>query len=35
MGHILHDWGLEQKRTLIRKADERSAGGASVGYDAH
>lgn len=22
MGHILHDWGLEEKRTLIRKAFE-------------
>jgi biotin operon repressor len=22
MGHILHDWGLEEKRTLIRKAYE-------------
>jgi len=35
MGHILHDWGLEQKRTLIRKAyDSLPAGGAFVVYDA-
>jgi hypothetical protein len=35
MGHILHDWGLEQKRTLIRKAYESlPPGGALVAYDA-
>jgi hypothetical protein len=35
MGHILHDWSLEQKRTLIRKAYEAlPAGGAMVVYDA-
>ena len=35
MGHILHDWGLEQKRTLIRKAYESlPPGGALVVYDA-
>ena len=27
MGHILHDWDLEQKRMLIKKAFERLAGG--------
>lgn len=35
MGHILHDWGLEQKRTLICKAYEAlPEGGALVVYDA-
>lgn len=34
MGHILHDWGLEQKRTLIRKAHEAlPPGGALVVYE--
>src|SRR5262245_41246306 len=35
MGHILHDWGMEQKRTLIRRAHEAlPSGGALVVYDA-
>jgi hypothetical protein len=35
MGHILHDWGLEQKRTLLRKAYESlPPGGALVVYEA-
>ena len=35
MGHVLHDWGLEEKRQLIRKAhDALPAGGALVVYDA-
>jgi hypothetical protein len=35
MGHILHDWGLEQKRTLIWKAYESlPPGGALVVYEA-
>jgi len=35
MGHILHDWNLEQKRTLIRKAYEAlPVGGAFVVYEA-
>lgn len=35
MGHILHDWGLEQKQTLIRKAYEAlPLGGALVVYEA-
>jgi SAM-dependent methyltransferase len=35
MGHILHDWDLEQKRMLIRKAyDALSPGGAFIAYDA-
>jgi hypothetical protein len=34
MGHILHDWSLEKKRTLIRKAyDALPFGGALVVYD--
>jgi O-methyltransferase/methyltransferase family protein len=34
MGHILHDWDLEQKRALIRKAFEAvPEGGAVVVYD--
>ena len=35
MGHILHDWDLAQKRTLIAKAHAvLPAGGALVAYDA-
>lgn len=35
MGHILHDWDLEQKRMLIRKAYEAlPEGGALVIYEA-
>jgi hypothetical protein len=35
MGHILHDWNLEQKKTLIRKAHEAlPKGGALVVYEA-
>ncbi len=35
MGHILHDWDLDQKRMLIRKAyDALPAGGAFIAYDA-
>lgn len=34
MGHILHDWDLEQKRMLIRKAfDSLPEGGAILIYD--
>lgn len=34
MGHILHDWNLEEKKMLIRKAFEAiPAGGALVVYD--
>ncbi len=34
MGHILHDWNLEEKRMLLRKAYEAvPAGGALVVYD--
>jgi precorrin-6B methylase 2 len=34
MGHILHDWNLEEKQTLIAKAYEAlPAGGALVVYD--
>jgi hypothetical protein len=34
MGHILHDWGLEDKRKLIRKAyDALPAGGALIVYE--
>jgi hypothetical protein len=34
MGHILHDWGLDEKRTLIRKAYEAlSENGALVVYE--
>jgi hypothetical protein len=34
MGHILHDWGLEKKRTLIRKAYAALPhGGALIVYD--
>jgi precorrin-6B methylase 2 len=35
MGHILHDWGLDKKRLLIRKAYEAlPRGGALIVYDA-
>jgi ubiquinone/menaquinone biosynthesis C-methylase UbiE len=35
MGHILHDWNLEEKKMLLRKAYEAvSPGGAVVIYDA-
>jgi hypothetical protein len=35
MGHILHDWGLEEKLTLIAKAyDALPAGGALIVYEA-
>lgn len=35
MGHILHDWGLEEKRALVRKAYEAlPPGGAFVVYEA-
>ena len=35
MGHILHDWNLEQKRMLIAKAyDALPAGGALLVYEA-
>ena len=35
MGHILHDWSLEEKRFLIRKAWETlPSGGALIVYDA-
>jgi O-methyltransferase domain/Dimerisation domain len=35
MGHILHDWDLEQKRTLVAKAyDALPAGGALIVYEA-
>ena len=35
MGHILHDWGLEDKRMLIRKAyDAVPDGGALIVYEA-
>ena len=34
MGHILHDWDLDTKKTLIRKAyDAVPEGGAFVAYD--
>ncbi len=34
MGHILHDWNLEQKKMLIRKAyDALPSGGSLVAYD--
>ena len=34
MGHILHDWNLDEKKTLIRKAFEAiPAGGALIVYD--
>ena len=35
MGHILHDWNLDEKKMLIRKAyDALNPGGAFVAYDA-
>jgi hypothetical protein len=35
MGHILHDWDLDEKRMLIRKAYEAlPPGGAFIAYDA-
>jgi len=35
MGHILHDWNMEEKRLLIRKAWEAlPTGGALIVYDA-
>lgn len=35
MGHILHDWDLEQKQMLIRKAHRAlKPGGAYIAYDA-
>ncbi|SRR5216683_2675413 len=35
MGHILHDWSLQEKRTLLRKAyDALPDGGALIVYDA-
>ena len=35
MGHILHDWGLAEKRMLLRKAYEALPdGGALIVYDA-
>jgi hypothetical protein len=35
MGHILHDWGLETKKSLIRKAyDAVPEGGALIVYEA-
>jgi hypothetical protein len=35
MGHILHDWDLEQKRVLLRKAhDALPEGGALIVYEA-
>ena len=35
MGHILHDWDLEQKRLLLRKAyDALPKGGALIVYEA-
>lgn len=34
MGHILHDWSLDEKKRLLRKAYEAiSPGGALVAYD--
>jgi SAM-dependent methyltransferase len=35
MGHILHDWGLEEKRLLLQKAyDALPEGGALIVYEA-
>ncbi len=35
MGHILHDWNLDEKKMLIRKAYEAlPTGGAFIAYDA-
>jgi O-methyltransferase involved in polyketide biosynthesis len=34
MGHILHDWGLDEKKTLLRKAHEAlPAGGRLIVYE--
>lgn len=34
MGHVLHDWSLEEKKLLIRKAFEAvPAGGALIVYE--
>jgi hypothetical protein len=34
MGHVLHDWDLETKRTLIKKAyDALPSGGAFIAYE--
>ena len=34
MGHILHDWNLEEKKMLVRKAYEAlPQGGAFIAYD--
>jgi hypothetical protein len=34
MGHILHDWNLDEKKMLIRKAYEAiPEGGAFIAYD--
>jgi hypothetical protein len=34
-GHVLHDWGVEQRRLLIRKAFAAlPSGGALIVYDA-
>jgi precorrin-6B methylase 2 len=34
MGHILHDWGLEQKRTLLERAHAAlPTGGALIAFD--
>jgi 8-oxo-dGTP pyrophosphatase MutT (NUDIX family) len=35
MGHILHDWGLDEKRVLLKKAyDALPDGGALIVYEA-
>jgi len=35
MGHILHDWGLDEKRQLIAKAYAAlPSGGSLIAYDA-
>jgi hypothetical protein len=35
MGHIRHDWSLEEKKLLLRKAHEAlPSGGALIVYDA-
>ena len=35
MGHILHDWSLQQKLTLLRQAHQAlPEGGALIVYDA-
>jgi hypothetical protein len=34
LGHILHDWGLEEKQQLLRKTyDALPAGGAAIVFD--